>query len=182
MAQALILAPSADNHLHSVVILIVFSRNNGDDTTYCGDCGEWLWMCRTIKFFHTLLSWASNPIATFSSHSLQNILLFNMKFASISYLAALLLPSLVTAQLSGTVGPTTTRAAKRATKVCNVLNYGGVASKTSVSLFLGAIFLLWIKTCEICAGSCFESRLLIRHCHNSRLYLIRQYWFQYFDR
>jgi rhamnogalacturonan hydrolase len=43
----------------------------------------------------------------------------------------MLLPSLVTAQLSGTVGPTTPRATKRATKVCNVLNYGGVASKTS---------------------------------------------------
>lgn len=38
--------------------------------------------------------------------------------------------SLVTAQLSGTVGPLTTRAEKAATKVCNVLDYGGVASKT----------------------------------------------------
>lgn len=54
-----------------------------------------------------------------------------MKFTSISYLCALLLPSLVVAQLSGSVGPLTSRAAKRATKVCNVLNYGGVASKTS---------------------------------------------------
>jgi rhamnogalacturonan hydrolase len=53
-----------------------------------------------------------------------------MKFTILSYFAALLLPSLVTAQLSGSVGPTTTRASKR-TKVCNVLNYGGVASKTS---------------------------------------------------
>ena len=53
-----------------------------------------------------------------------------MKLTTASYLAAFLLPSLVAAQLSGTVGPTTTRASKR-TKVCNVLNYGGVASKTS---------------------------------------------------
>lgn len=44
---------------------------------------------------------------------------------------ALLLPFLVTAQLSGTVGPTTTTAQKAAKKVCNVLSYGGVASKTS---------------------------------------------------
>ena len=53
-----------------------------------------------------------------------------MKFSILSFLAALLVPSLVTAQLSGSVGPTTTRASKR-TKVCNVLDYGGVASKTS---------------------------------------------------
>ncbi|RDW66715.1 rhamnogalacturonase A [Coleophoma crateriformis] len=39
--------------------------------------------------------------------------------------------SLVSAQLSGTVGPTTTTAQKQATKVCNILSYGGVASKTT---------------------------------------------------
>jgi len=53
-----------------------------------------------------------------------------MRIGKLSCLAALF-PSLVVAQLSGSVGPATTRAAKRATKVCNVLNYGGVASKTS---------------------------------------------------
>ncbi|RDL37055.1 Glycoside hydrolase family 28 protein [Venustampulla echinocandica] len=53
-----------------------------------------------------------------------------MKLSSFSYIAALLLPSLVAAQLSGPVGPTTTRDSKR-NKVCNVLNYGGIASKTS---------------------------------------------------
>jgi rhamnogalacturonan hydrolase len=37
----------------------------------------------------------------------------------------------VNAQLSGTVGPTTTTAHKAATKVCNILSYGGVASKTT---------------------------------------------------
>ncbi|KAK3937868.1 pectin lyase fold/virulence factor [Diplogelasinospora grovesii] len=37
----------------------------------------------------------------------------------------------VAAQLSGTVGPTTTRAAKAATKICNILSYGGVASATT---------------------------------------------------
>lgn len=54
-----------------------------------------------------------------------------MKFSALSYLAAVLLPSTVTAQLSGTVGPTTSRATKKATKVCNVLNYDGVVSKAS---------------------------------------------------
>jgi rhamnogalacturonan hydrolase len=44
---------------------------------------------------------------------------------------ALLLPLFVKAQLSGTVGPLTTRAAKAATKVCNILDYGGVASATT---------------------------------------------------
>lgn len=53
-----------------------------------------------------------------------------MKITSLSCLVALVLPSLVCAQLSGKVGPLTTRASKR-TKVCNVLDYGGVASKTS---------------------------------------------------
>ncbi|RDW85497.1 glycoside hydrolase family 28 protein [Coleophoma crateriformis] len=53
-----------------------------------------------------------------------------MQFSTLSCLAAFLLPSLAVAQLSGTVGPSTTRASKQAT-VCNVLDYGGVASKTS---------------------------------------------------
>lgn len=39
--------------------------------------------------------------------------------------------SLVSAQLSGTVGPTTTTAEKQATQVCNILDYGGKASKTT---------------------------------------------------
>lgn len=52
---------------------------------------------------------------------------FNILFA----LAAILFSSLVTAQLSGDVGPSTTKAAKAATKVCNILNYGGKASKTT---------------------------------------------------
>jgi rhamnogalacturonan hydrolase len=54
-----------------------------------------------------------------------------MKFTTLSSLAAVLLPSLVSAQLSGSVGPLTTRAQKNATKVCNVMDYGAVASKTS---------------------------------------------------
>lgn len=37
----------------------------------------------------------------------------------------------VAAQLSGSVGPTTTRADKAATKVCNILDYGGKASTTT---------------------------------------------------
>lgn len=43
----------------------------------------------------------------------------------------LALPALVSAQLSGTVGPTTSTASKAAKKVCNILNYGGVASATT---------------------------------------------------
>jgi rhamnogalacturonan hydrolase len=54
-----------------------------------------------------------------------------MRLRVLSILGALLLPALVTAQLSGHVGPTITREAKRTKKVCNVLDYGGVASKTS---------------------------------------------------
>lgn len=53
-----------------------------------------------------------------------------------SYLPALLsvlaaVRPFVSAQLSGTVGPTTTTAQKAATKVCNILDYGGVASATT---------------------------------------------------
>ncbi len=54
-----------------------------------------------------------------------------MKFNVLSALTAILFSYLVTAQLSGDVGPSTTRAAKAATKVCNILNYGGKASKTT---------------------------------------------------
>jgi len=39
--------------------------------------------------------------------------------------------SLARAQLSGRVGPTTTRDAKAAKKVCNILQYGGVASTST---------------------------------------------------
>jgi rhamnogalacturonan hydrolase len=48
-----------------------------------------------------------------------------------SLLLAFVFPSFVVAQLSGTVGPLTTRAAKAATKICNILSYGGVASATT---------------------------------------------------
>lgn len=55
-----------------------------------------------------------------------------MKFLSPLILAATL--SLVQpwaqAQLSGRVGPTTSRSAKTAKKICNILNYGGEASAT----------------------------------------------------
>lgn len=89
--------------------------------------------CRRVELqsFSFLRFLADRLNRSFDPPSLSHTLLFNMKFSTLSYLAALLLPSLITAQLSGTVGPTTSRAAKRATKVCNVLNYGGVASKTS---------------------------------------------------
>ncbi|ESZ92426.1 rhamnogalacturonan hydrolase [Sclerotinia borealis F-4128] len=53
-----------------------------------------------------------------------------MQFSTLSALAAIVLPILVSAQLTGTVGPLTSRESK-ATKVCSVLDYGGVASKTS---------------------------------------------------
>lgn len=54
-----------------------------------------------------------------------------MKFNVFSALGAILFSSLTSAQLSGDVGPSTTTASKAATKVCNILNYGGVASKTT---------------------------------------------------
>ena len=50
---------------------------------------------------------------------------------SFSLFSAFVLPSLVVAQLSGTVGPLTSRASKAATKTCNILDYGGVASATT---------------------------------------------------
>jgi len=50
-----------------------------------------------------------------------------MKFSSLSPLC---IAGLAAGQLSGRVGPTTSRAAKAA-KVCNILEYGGVASATA---------------------------------------------------
>jgi rhamnogalacturonan hydrolase len=44
-------------------------------------------------------------------------------------LAIGLAPLLATAQLSGSVGPTTSYTTKASNKICNVLNYGGVADK-----------------------------------------------------
>jgi rhamnogalacturonan hydrolase len=46
-------------------------------------------------------------------------------------LGAALLPALVAGQLSGRVGPTTSRESKAAKKVCNIMNYGGAASPTT---------------------------------------------------
>ena len=48
----------------------------------------------------------------------------------ISCLVAFLLPALIDAQLSGSVGLTTSTAHKRSTKQCNILNYGGIASES----------------------------------------------------
>lgn len=42
---------------------------------------------------------------------------------------SLVLPA--SAQLSGTVGPTTTTSAKASTKVCNIMDYGGVADAST---------------------------------------------------
>ncbi|CAD6447519.1 5a217921-5ebc-4faa-8333-fac1cd0b8846 [Sclerotinia trifoliorum] len=53
-----------------------------------------------------------------------------MQLSTLTALAAIALPALVSAQLSGAVGPSTSRESK-AKKVCNVLNYGGKASKTA---------------------------------------------------
>ncbi len=52
-----------------------------------------------------------------------------MKFI-ISCIVAFLLSALTDAQLSGSVGPTTSTAHKRSTRQCNILNYGGVASES----------------------------------------------------
>lgn len=54
-----------------------------------------------------------------------------MKLSIASSLAIFSLPCLVSAQLSGDVGPSTSASTKSASKTCNVLDYGGVASTTS---------------------------------------------------
>jgi rhamnogalacturonan hydrolase len=56
-----------------------------------------------------------------------------MKFHSFSALvtAAAVLFTCASAQLSGSVGPTTSTASKAAKKICNVLNYGAVADKST---------------------------------------------------
>lgn len=55
-------------------------------------------------------------------------LLLNMSFSYRSLLfAAALFPSFIAAQLSGSVGPTTTYAAKKAVKVCDITDYGATA-------------------------------------------------------
>ena len=46
-------------------------------------------------------------------------------------LSTLTTAGLVTAELSGKVGPTTSREAKAAKKVCNIVNYGGSATATT---------------------------------------------------
>ena len=85
-----------------------------------------------------------------------------MKSAVLSFISAslLALPALVSAQLSGTVGPTTSTAAKAATKVCNILNYGGVASASTDN---GAALLAAWTACK--SGG--EGRILsfIFHVH-----------------
>ena len=55
---------------------------------------------------------------------------FNMKPSIIFAILGSLLP-FTTAQLSGSVGPLTSRATKSATKTCNVESYGGVADGTT---------------------------------------------------
>ncbi|QSZ30244.1 hypothetical protein DSL72_004766 [Monilinia vaccinii-corymbosi] len=69
-----------------------------------------------------------------------------MKSAVLSLLTAslLALPALVSAQLSGRVGPTTSTASKAAKKLCNILDYGGVASATADN---GAAILAAWKAC-----------------------------------
>ena len=53
-------------------------------------------------------------------------------FQALSAVAtALSMLSTCTAQLSGSVGPTTSTASKAAKKICNVLNYGAVADKST---------------------------------------------------
>lgn len=55
-----------------------------------------------------------------------------MQFTALTlFLEFLLLPLLVAGQLSGTVGPLTTVATKKAKLVCDVTKYGATASKTS---------------------------------------------------
>lgn len=52
-----------------------------------------------------------------------------MKLSS-TYTTLAVLPALAVAQLTGTVGPTTTTAEKAAVKICNILDYNGTADAT----------------------------------------------------
>ena len=54
-----------------------------------------------------------------------------MRFSSFFFAASVLLPSLVCAQLSGSVGPLTSSATKKAKKTCTVTDYGAKADKTT---------------------------------------------------
>ncbi|KAF2203772.1 rhamnogalacturonase A [Delitschia confertaspora ATCC 74209] len=54
-----------------------------------------------------------------------------MLFSNVLYTAVAVLPALVSAQLSGHVGPLTSSATKTAKKSCNVLNYGAKADKST---------------------------------------------------
>jgi hypothetical protein len=54
-----------------------------------------------------------------------------MKFPILFRLGTFLLPAIVNAQLSGSVGPSTSTAHKRRIKQCNILNYGGEARATA---------------------------------------------------
>jgi rhamnogalacturonan hydrolase len=62
--------------------------------------------------------------------SIHSFLLFVNMFTT-SLLTIGLAPLLATAQLSGSVGPTTSYATKAANKICSVLDYGGVADNST---------------------------------------------------
>lgn len=51
-----------------------------------------------------------------------------MKFSLFFHIAALALPRLISAQLTGKVGALVPATTKEASKICNVLEYGGIAS------------------------------------------------------
>ena len=96
-----------------------------------------------------------------------------MKFYLYSLVAAILLPSFAAAQLSGSVGPLTTRASKRS-KVCNVLNYGGVASKTSD---IGPPLASAFAACKTGGtGEFFEVSILNLSSERSSLRSARRLW------
>ncbi|GAB7351037.1 hypothetical protein MBLNU459_g1521t1 [Dothideomycetes sp. NU459] len=64
-----------------------------------------------------------------------------MHFLSSTLAIAAIIPTLVVGQLSGSVGPLTTIAAKTAVKTCNVLNYGAVADgKTDIGAAITSAF------------------------------------------
>jgi len=103
-----------------------------------------------------------------------------MKLSMISVLCvAFGLPVLVSAQLSGTVGPLTTRAEKAATKVCNILDYGGVASATTDNS--AAITSAWAACVDGGEGSSnpFDvSEILLTR---ESLYSFGEIWFGHVD-
>lgn len=68
-----------------------------------------------------------------------SVLIINFAMGFKSLLASLLLVSVVSAQLTGPVGPTTSLASKQ-NKICNVLDYGGSIGSSDIGPAITSAF------------------------------------------